>query len=700
MSTLQAKSEKIVDGKKRKQQNKNKENDAPIGGINGSNTDNGSEGRLISHDLIAVKGDLHYKLSSESFQSNVFVTFMEVEINDQMNINIDDRDTYWLAFAGVRVPLVWYMQLSPKLEKTANGDYIITISTKQSEADSKYIALNYKDNYAKYMKWYQLFTDAISDLLFRYGLQSISLKTFNPPLYCIWESFPMVTDANNNIICNCCHKIGIDRLNTVTYYASKLLHEDHSQLMLVKRIQSFKLRLQQLLKTIDDAVAMNQNCKEMLIPCKNLVNEVDENFKLSELLATDCDLQLLKNYYFYLQTLDSPMKQPISHTAALGSPQVNAPKTPATKAKATPGGTSKSAVKRTVQFAKSPLGLVRSTSKKTNIADNELVVYTEEIIQQPEVDSPIVSISTPHMSIASPYHIITPSPPSTENSEYKQGIHTPWSLHINNSISVEPVVNDNITSISTTDTASMTTTDTVSIANAETTSTVVVTTTVDAVSVTNADTISNANDDTISNANVDAISNANVDAISNANVDTTSTKVVTTTTADIISITTIHPTCLPTTDITSITSVHPASLPTIDTTNLPNTDTTSKTTAVAQNISASYTTSKSGNVKFITLIVSIIFICITLLSYPFYHKTSENMNNVSGSIAIKHHRTRLVTTRSNMISESTNNELATIATSDRKLVYLFAQDVEDGVEISSQDKYVAASIKKLFQRMH
>ena len=631
MSTLQAKSEKIVDGKKRKQQNKNKENDAPIGGINGSNTDNGSEGRLISHDLIAVKGDLHYKLSSESFQSNVFVTFMEVEINDQMNINIDDRDTYWLAFAGVRVPLAWYMQLSPKLEKTVNGDYIITISTKQSEADSKYIALNYKDNYAKYMKWYQLFTDAISDLLFRYGLQSISLKTFNPPLYCIWESFPMVTDANNNIICNCCHKIGIDRLNTVTYYASKLLHEDHSQLMLVKRIQSFKLRLQQLLKTIDDAVAVNQNCKEMLIPCKNLVNEVDENFKLSELLATDCDLQLLKNYYFYLQTLDSPMKQPISHTVALGSPQVDAPKTPATKAKATPGGTSKSAVKRTVQFAKSPLGIVRSTSKKTNIADNELVVYTEEIIHQPEVDSPILSISTPHMSVTSPYHIITPSPPSTENSEHKQGIHTPWSSHINNSISVEPVVNDNITSITTTDTASMTTTDTVSIANDDTTSTTVVTTTA--------------------------------------------------------------------TDITSIITVHSASLPTTDTTNLPTTDTTSITSAAAQNISASYTTSKSGSIKFIILIVSIIFIYIMLLSYPFYHKTSENMNNVSGSIATKHHRTRLVTTRSNMISESTTNALATSATSDRKLVYLFAQDVEDGVEISSQDKYVAASIKKLFQRM-
>jgi hypothetical protein len=52
-----------------------------------------------------------------------------------------------------------------------------------------------------------------------------------------------------------------------------------------------------------------------------------------------------------------------------------------------------------------------------------------------------------------------------------------------------------------------------------------------------------------------------------------------------------------------------------------------------------------------------------------------------------------------MISESTTNALATSATSDRKLVYLFAQDVEDGVEISSQDKYVAASIKKLFQRM-
>ena len=143
MNNLTVRNGNIGEGKRRKQANKSKENEPPSGGgINGSNSD----GRLICHDLIAVKGDLHYKLSSDAYQNNVFITFMEVEINNEVNININERDTYWLAFAGVRVPLVWYMQLSPKLEKSVDSDYIITISTNKSESDSKFITLNY--NYA------------------------------------------------------------------------------------------------------------------------------------------------------------------------------------------------------------------------------------------------------------------------------------------------------------------------------------------------------------------------------------------------------------------------------------------------------------------------------------------------------------------------------------------------------------------------
>ena len=623
MSNLTLKNGNIGEGKRRKQVGKSKENEPPNGGINGSNSD----GRLICHDLIAIKGDLHYKLSSDAYQNNIFITFMEVEINNEMNINIDERDTYWLAFAGVRVPLVWYMQLSPKLEKTVDLDYTITLSTKQSEFDSKFITLNYKDNYSKYMKWYQLFTDAICDLLFRYGLQSISLKKFNPPLYCIWESFPMVTDGNNNVVCNCCHKIGIDRLNTVAYYASKLLSDDHSQLMLVKRIQSFKVRLQLLLKRIDDAVEINQNCKEMLTPCKNLVNEVDEHFKLSELLATDCDLQLLKNYYFYLQTLDSPIKT--SHIA-VGSPQTYAPKTPLSKKMATPGAVNKSSIKRTVQFAKSPLGIVRaSSSKKSNINDNELIIVTEEVAQQPEaeVETPKFSISPPHHTLmTSPYHIITPSPPSAGSIGIEYNLvpsvpRTPSSVEINDAIFIEPVIY------------------TVTASN--------ITASVD--NINSLCTIEN---------NIMVEPDSLVEPYTLVEPDTTMESVVTIATADNAN--------------TSCTIENNSRICTF------------------KNVAA---TTMFKSIKFILMTLALIAICINVPCHLIYqHKLSEVMNN-KDNFAFYRHNKELIDTRNKYI-----NQPQAIEIKSRSFTSFIDQDAMDNIEISSQDKYLAASINQLFKK--